>query len=141
MSNATSNPRPIVLIDASSDYGLVLRQLFRQAGVLNAFIHFRSGEDAISFFKEGIQRSEPIPRLILLEIDLPGIDGFQTLSWVRNCPSFVEVPVVMLTKSELQTHIQRAENLKANSFLTKPPSITGLVEIVSGLKEQWLEAE
>ena len=70
---------------------------------------------------------------------MPKMDGFKVLKWIRSNPQFVKLPVVILTTSSMpQGDIERAEQLGASEFLTKPATFDQLVEMVKKIEKNWL---
>ena len=90
------------------------------------------GEDAL------VEAEASMPDLVVLDLNLPGIDGFEVLSWIRNHSKLYNLPVTVLTSSELSCDVQRAFCLGANSFLTKPGGFQDLVETATVIQKYWL---
>ena len=80
---------------------------------------------------------EQLPRLILLDINMPRQNGFETLEALRNSPAFAHLPVIMLTTSSDNEDRQRSLRLGANQFMTKPLSYKQLRQMAHALSEQW----
>jgi CheY-like chemotaxis protein len=101
-----------------------------------------NGDQAIAYLKgEGAfsNRAEyPLPELVLLDLKLPGIDGFQVLRWIRQQPELKALRVVVLTSSDRIQDVNLAYQLGANSFLVKPVDFERFVEISQALKGYWL---
>jgi CheY-like chemotaxis protein len=131
----------LVVEDRDDDVFLVLRS-FERAGVSNPIQVVRNGEDAIAYIKgEGkfTNRAEfPLPELVLLDLKLPGIDGFEVLRWLRMEPGLSGLPVVVLTSSERIRDVNLAYSLGANSFLVKPTDFNQYVEMGSFIYDYWL---
>lgn len=130
--------RPVLLVEDSSDDVLLMRRAFEKAGLQNPLEHAQDGEGAIERLKTYIHSSQPLPVLVLLDIKMPKMDGFETLNWIRSNPETRELPVVMLTSSNLEPDIERSKSLGADSFLTKPPSLEDLTAMVQRLQKRWL---
>jgi CheY-like chemotaxis protein len=98
----------------------------------------RDGESALELLES---EADTPPRLILLDLGLPRMSGFEVLEAVRNHdnPRLRRTPVVVLTTSRAPTDIQRAYDLCANSFVTKPHSPEEFVELVGALRAWWLD--
>lgn len=82
--------------------------------------------------------THPWPRLILLDLKMPRATGFEILKWIRNRPDCKELPVVVLSGSELQEDIRQAYSLGANSYLVKPLGFEALVELLKNITSVWL---
>jgi DNA-binding response OmpR family regulator len=79
-----------------------------------------------------------MPRLVLLDLKMPRLSGFDVLSWLRGEESFRELPVVILTSSSHESDIKRAYDLGAHSYLVKPVGFDALVELAKSLHVYWL---
>ncbi|SFF39627.1 response regulator [Spirosoma endophyticum] len=87
---------------------------------------------------ETLAQSKAMPSLILLDLNMPRLDGFEALQWLRKNPLYQATPVVILTTSEAQEDQQRARELGANEFITKPLDARALGETVTQLRRTWL---
>ncbi len=116
--------RPILLVEDREDDVFLVRRAFEKAYLLNPLQVVRNGEEAVAYLKgEGTYANRagyPLPSLILLDLKLPGMDGFDVLRWIRREPNFGSLPVIVLTSSEQIRDVNRAYQLGANSFLVKP---------------------
>ena len=114
----------ILLIDDDENDIALARRALIQAKILNPLYVLRDGEQAMAYL-EGTgkyrDRSEfPLPDLILLDLKMPRMDGFELLYWVRHQPYLKALRIVVLTSSEDVYDINRAYEMGANSFLMKP---------------------
>ena len=144
------NPPPptpmtsILLVDDDGEDADLIREAFGKVGLGAAFRHVRDGEAAINYLRgndEYAQRDQfPLPTLVLLYLQLPKMSGMDVLSWMRKQPAFKTTIVVVLTGLQLDSEIQRAYLLGANSVLFKGSSQAQLDKKVSLLKDYWLEA-
>lgn len=114
----------ILLVEDDQNDVLLIRRGLTAAGIQNPCHHCPNGEDAIDYLKgEGRYENRtdyPLPALILLDLKLPGKDGFEVLHWIRTHTQFEHIRVVVTTVSTEIRHVNRAYQLGANSFLTKP---------------------
>lgn len=137
-------PKPglILLVDDREEDVLLIRRALNKARVLNRVEVVWSGEEAIAYLTGAgkfSDRSEyPLPALVLLDIKMPGIDGFEVLRWIRTVSLNPTLRVVMLTSSELMRDVNTAYELGANSFLVKPVDFERFVEISQALSGYWL---
>lgn len=138
MATQSITPKPVLLVDDSADDAVLMRRAFRKAGLDNPLVHLQDGETAIVYMKGCIERAEPLPILILLDIKMPRMDGFETLAWVKTCAQLAKVPAVMLTSSSLNQDMTRAKELGADGFLTKPPTLEDLTNLVREVQKRWL---
>jgi len=103
----------------------------------------RDGEEAIAYLSgEGDfadRERFPRPFLLLLDLKMPGADGFEVLRWVRAEPETKRLLVVVLTSSNLQADVDRAYDLGANSYLVKPVSFDEMVNMIQRFEAYWSE--
>lgn len=117
---------------------LVLETL-RDAGVRNNIRIAKNGAEALSFLqREGQYSKMPRPNLILLELDLPKVDGREVLEEIKTDVSLRTIPVLVLTTSQDEKDVQLAYNLQANCYITKPINIDQFVRVVKNIEEFWL---
>src|SRR5438874_1006611 len=114
----------ILLVDDSDNDIMLARRALAQAGIRNPIHVVHDGESAIAYLagtgpyvnRDGY----PLPDLVLLDLKMLGMDGFEVLRWIRRQPSLKALRVVVLTSSEDIYDIGRAYEAGANSFLVKP---------------------
>jgi CheY-like chemotaxis protein len=132
----------ILLAEDNDDHALLTRRAFKQAGLVNPLFVVQDGEEAIAYLTgEGkfANRSEyPLPTLLLLDLKMPRKNGFEVLEWLRGQPSLAALRVVVLTTSDQIHDVNRAYQLGANSFLTKPVDFRDFVQLSSAIKGYWL---
>jgi CheY-like chemotaxis protein len=132
---------PILLIEDNADDALLTRRALEKFRLLNPFHRVESGEQAIAWLERsggrtGGERVVP-PALILLDLRLPRISGLDVLAWIRRQPVLARCPVVVLTGSREAPDVQRAYELGANSYLTKPVRLQQFLELVGTLDLAW----
>jgi two-component system response regulator len=137
-----SNAVEILLVeDNPDDLELALRAL-EKAKVSNRIEVARDGVEALDFiFCEGAhaaRKIEDIPRVIMLDLKLPKIDGLEVLKRVKSDPRTQMIPVVMLTSSKEQRDLAESYRLGANSYIVKPVAFEGFVAAVRDLGMYWL---
>jgi CheY-like chemotaxis protein len=132
----------ILIVEDREDDVLLLQRAFRKASLKNPVQFVRTGEEAIAYLSgEGqfSSRAEfPLPVLILLDLKLPGKDGFEVLSWVRQNDGLQILPVIILTSSNHISDVNRAYRLGANSFLVKDLDFHQTVVLSVVLRDYWL---
>ena len=136
------NYEVILLAEDNEDHVILTKRAFKMAGLLNPLFIVENGEQAIAYLKgEGkfANRSEyPLPTLLLLDLKMPGKNGFEVLQWLRGQPTLSALRVVVLTTSDEIHDVNRAYQLGANSFLTKPVDFRDFVQLSSAVKGYWL---
>jgi CheY-like chemotaxis protein len=134
-----------LLVDDNPDHVLLVQRAFRRAKLLNPMQIVRSGEEAIEYLSGAgkfSNRAEfPLPSLVLLDLKMPGIDGFEVLRWIRRQPATANLRVVVLTTSDETRDIDMAYKCGANWFLVKPSDFDSFVEISRALSGYCLWAD
>jgi CheY-like chemotaxis protein len=132
----------ILLAEDIEDHIMLTRRAFKMAGLLNPVVVVRDGEEAIAYLTgEGkfANRFEyPLPTLLLLDLKMPRKNGFEVLEWLRGKTELSALRVVVLTTSDRIQDVNRAYQLGANSFLTKPVDFRDFVQLSAAIKGYWL---
>jgi CheY-like chemotaxis protein len=138
-----SNPRVILLAEDDPNDVLLIGRAFQKAGLPNVLKIVSDGEQAINYLSgKGTYADRdqfPLPFLILLDLKMPGTDGFEVLQWVRHEEELKRLLIVVLTSSHLQEDVDRAYELGANSYLVKPVSFEEMVHMVQRFEAYWTE--
>jgi len=121
---------------------LLIRRAFSKSNVVNPVQVVRSGEEAIAYLRgtgRYANRPEfPLPSLMLLDLKLIGLDGFEVLKWVRAQPELSSLRIVVLTSSSDIRDVNLAYQLGANSFLVKPVDFDDFLRVAQALQGYWL---
>jgi len=132
----------ILIVEDNTDDVLLIKRAFQQCGVVNPLRFVTDGEQAVAYLKGtgefGDRKKNPLPVLILLDLKMPRMNGFEFLRWLRNEPDLKKIIVVILTSSSESPDINRAYELGANSYLVKPVRFEDLIRIVKELHLYWL---
>src|SRR6266496_4617154 len=132
----------ILLAEDREDDILLIRKAFGKAGVNNPLYVVRDGEEVLAYLRgEGkfFNRDEyPLPDLLLLDLKMPKMDGFDVLRWLRQQTGFSTLRVVVLTSSENIRDVNVAYRLGANSFMVKPLDFQNAIELSKVLRDYWL---
>jgi len=132
----------ILLVEDDEADIFLLRRAFRNARIANPLIEVRDGQAAIQYLSgEGdyAERTRyPIPFMVLLDLRLPKLSGFEVIAWMRDQPQLANLVVVVLTASDHVPDVTKARDLGANSYLVKPGNFEELVEMVKRIKGRWL---
>ena len=136
------NAVEILLVeDSPQDLELALRAL-KKANISNAIHVARDGAEALEFiFCEGphaARRIEQAPKVILLDLKLPKVDGLEVLKRIKTDPRTKHIPVVILTSSKEQRDVVESYHLGGNSYIVKPVNFEGFVKAVGELGFYWL---
>jgi len=135
------NPKPISILLVEDNPGDVrLTQEALKAGkVLNTLRVVGDGMEALAVLRrQGRHRDVPRPDLVLLDLNLPRMDGTQVLQEVKRDPELAIIPIVVLTSSKAEEDIVKSYNLHANSYITKPVELERFMQVVRSIGEYWL---
>jgi len=132
----------ILLAEDREDDILLIRRAFEKAAIKNPLFVVRNGDEAISYLsgvgKYGLRDEFPLPDLLLLDLKMPGADGFEVLRWLRLQPGLRSLRVVVLTASNEIRDVQKAYQLGANSFMVKPTDFQDTTQMAKTLTDYWL---
>jgi two-component system response regulator len=144
-SRPVSNSRPFVILladDDPDDRDLALRAL-RETKVSVEIRFVVNGQELLHYLRrEGAfacKATAPTPDLILMDLNMPTLDGREALRQIKTDPSLLGTPVVILTSSKNETDVLLAETLGADLFLTKPVTFEELVPVMHRIRERWIE--
>lgn len=135
--------RNLLLIEDESADALLIRRALEKAGLNFKLSRLSHGDEAIDYLSGAPpfedRETHPLPDVILLDIKLPRRTGFEVLEWLRSQPAGLSrIPVVMLTSSRHSVDVNRAYDLRANGYLTKPDTAHQLQEMLVDFKKYWL---
>ena len=141
--NTPRSVQPILLVeDSADDYEATIRA-FKKANLHNPVTWCSSGRDAIDFLKgedayKDTSDAEK-PGLILLDLNMPGLDGRKTLQLIKENEKLKRIPIIILTTSSDERDVEVCYQLGANTYVQKPVSFEGLIEAIKRIKEYWFE--
>ena len=129
----------ILLVEDNEGDIILTKEALSDAQIKNKVTVAKDGEDAIRFVNAGLQ-NEPdlLPDLILLDINLPKVDGKEVLHYLKNNPSLRKIPVVMLTTSSSELDVVDSYNNYANCFITKPVDFNKFFDVVRMIEDYWI---
>jgi two-component system, response regulator len=137
-----NNSLILVVEDSDEEFELILRS-FRKAGLLNPFFRCEEGEQAISYLFQKTPYMDPLlyprPGIILLDLNLPGIDGREVLTEVKNHKTLKTIPVVILTNSDSEEDIATCYRAGANSYIRKPVTAEKYASALQIIADYWLK--
>ena len=132
----------VLHVDDDSNDTALLEAARRKAGVEFRLENVGDGDQAVAYLSGSgpyaNRNNHPWPDLILLDLKMPRATGFEILKWIRNRADCKNVPVVVLSGSELQEDMRQAYRLGANSYLVKPLGFDALVNLVKSFTKNWL---
>ena len=123
----------ILHVEDDPNDALLFQHACRKADLGFELQAVNDGDQAVAYLRGSEafadRKKHPFPHLILLDLKMPRLSGFDVLAWVRNEPAFKNMPIIVLTSSNHETDIKRAYDLGANSYLVKPVGFDALVDI------------
>ncbi len=137
------NKPTILYIEDDSNDVLLFQQACRKLESELNVTSVGDGDEAIAYLNRDAPfadpRQHPTPVLVLLDLKMPRMNGFEVLSWMRNDPRYRSLPVVVFSSSNHPADVRRAYELGANSFLLKPVGFEALVGVARALQLYWLK--
>jgi CheY-like chemotaxis protein len=138
----------LLIEDSPSDANLIIKGFnqsnvkgFNQDRIPNNLHWIEDGETAMEYlYQQDEYASVPRPDLILLDLNLPGMDGREVLAAVKSDPSLKLIPVVILTTSADEHDVLRSYNLNANCYVTKPLDVHQFIQVVELISTFWVAA-
>ncbi len=133
----------ILMIDDSKEDFEFAKKSFHKAGLNSALLHAENGKEGLDYlFRRGkfaSEKSTLLPRMILLDISMPDMDGMEVLKQIKANKTTQGIPVIMLSSSVEGKDIKQCYELGADSYIAKPVSINGLFRAIEMLKNYWFE--
>ena len=141
----TKTPRVILYAEDDENDRAILRHVFSQCGLKHILVQVESGHAVVDYL-EGkgtyVNRSiYPEADLLLLDLKMPGMDGFDVLAWLRNYPAMAHFPVVVLSGSILERDRKKALSLGARAYYAKAVNPRDTKEMLLNVCRTWLEEE
>jgi CheY-like chemotaxis protein len=141
--NKNHKPITILLADDDPEDRMLARDALQESRVANRLDMVVDGEELLDYLhRRGAYeslRDTPLPGLILLDLNMPRKDGREALREIKGDPHLRRIPVVVLTTSRAEEDIYRTYDLGVNSFITKPVTFDGLVDVIKALSRYWVE--
>lgn len=135
---------PLVLSaeDEESD-AIILQRAFKRANVPNALVIVKDGQEAVDYLSGSDpyldRREHPLPGLILLDLKMPRMSGFDVLSWIAKRPELGSIPVVVLSSSSSDADIRKALQMGAQEYFVKPNGLDQYAPLVHAWRSRWLD--
>ena len=121
----------VLLVEDDPGDVLMTREAFEDYKLTNQLHVVQDGADAMAFLRqEGEYADVPRPDLVLLDLNLPRMDGREVLQAIKSDPELASIPVVVLTTSEAEEDVLRSYSLHANAYVTKPVDFERFIDVV-----------
>jgi two-component system, chemotaxis family, response regulator Rcp1 len=129
----------ILLVEDNPGDARLTVEAFKEGKVMNNLTVVNDGVDALRFLRrQGPYGEAVVPDLILLDLNLPKMDGRQVLAEIKADPLLMRIPVVVLTTSASQDDITRAYGSHANCYITKPVDLDQFLRVIQSIETFWL---
>jgi len=133
--------RPVEILLAEDNPGdaELTRKALERGNIINNLHVVEDGVEAVAYLRQEEEYADkPRPDLVLLDLDMPRMDGREVLEEIKDDEDLRRIPVVVMTSSEAEEDIVQSYDLHANAYLTKPVDFGGFMDIVSSIEEFWL---
>jgi CheY-like chemotaxis protein len=138
-----AKPITILLADDDADDRLLAQDALAESRLVNDLHFVEDGEELMEYLqRRGVYANpakSPRPGLILLDLNMPRKDGREALREIKADPNLRQIPVVVLTTSKAEEDVFRSYDLGVSSFITKPVTFEGLVQVMRTLGRYWIE--
>lgn len=135
----------ILVVDDSEDDALFVRRALEKAGMGKSCQMVRDGEEAIRYLQgEGVyadRQTHPFPTLILSDLKMPRMSGFELLRWVRKHRECSVIPTILFTSSAVESDVREAYELGANAYMVKPTSAKEFEDLLRITYQYWTRCE
>ena len=139
MIRTASEPVEILLVEDNPGDHRLTQEALKEGKVHHKMSWARDGVEALDFLKRrGDHAAAPRPDIILLDLNLPKMDGREVLSAIKQDPDLRSIPVVVLTTSKAEEDVLRSYQLHANCYVTKPVDLDKFIVVVQSIDRFWL---
>lgn len=143
MKHKDSKAIEILIADDDAEDRMLIRDALHESRLKNGLKFVEDGEQLLDYLhntgKFADKEKYPRPGIILLDLNMPKKDGREALKEIKQDPKLRTIPIVVLTTSKAEEDILKTYNLGVSSFITKPVTFEGLVEVMRTLNKYWFE--
>jgi CheY-like chemotaxis protein len=140
----TKNTVTILLAEDDYDDRYLISEALDESGVETQLYIVENGEDLLDYLKgrgKYSDRSEfPLPNMILLDLNMPLMDGREALAEIKKDRDLRRIPIVVLTTSQAEEDVQATYDLGITGFITKPMTFSGLVDVMKSVGNYWFDS-
>lgn len=138
-SSAKMRPAEILLVEDNPGDAQLAREALDESKFRNNLHHVLDGDAALDYvYRRGPYEDAVRPDLILLDLNLPGMDGREVLRVLKNDADLKKIPIVILTTSDAEDDVKKTYDLHANCYITKPIDFEQFVHVVRSIENFWL---
>jgi CheY-like chemotaxis protein len=131
-------PIEILLVEDNLGDARLILETFKDGKIQNRLHLAKDGAKGLEYLYACLEDGgPPLPELILMDLNLPGMDGWELLQTIKSDPALRCIPVVILTSSESERDIRRSYELSANCYLTKPVELAAFMTVVLSIEHFW----
>jgi CheY-like chemotaxis protein len=142
MTIMRKDPITILMADDDDDDYVLTKKALKESKLLNTLIRVKDGEELIDYLlARGAYEGKAVarPGVILLDLNMPRMDGREALKVIKSEPTLSNIPVVVFTTSKAEEDVYRSYQLGGNSFITKPVTFENLITVMKTLGLYWFE--
>ena len=136
-------PITVLIADDDPEDQMLIEDAFEESSLVNTLVFVKDGEELLDYLHRRNRYSNPSasprPGLILLDLNMPRKDGREALKEIKSDPELRQIPIVVMTTSKAAEDVLRTYDLGVNSFITKPVTFEGLVDVVKMLGRYWFQ--
>lgn len=136
-------PITILIADDDADDRMLIEDAFEESRLSNPLAFVEDGEQLLAFLRREspyeLLKGHPMPGLIILDLNMPKMDGRTALSHLKADPELQRIPVIVLTTSQAEEDILKTYGLGVSSFISKPVTFDGLVDVVKAIGQYWIQ--
>ncbi len=133
---------PILAAEDETSDAMILKLAFQRANLPHPLVVVGNGQEAVDYLRgsgrHGDRSLYPLPGLIVLDLKMPRMNGFDVLEWLARQPECKEIPAVILSSSSDESDMRKARELGAREYFVKPHAFSDLIAIVQQLHTRWL---
>lgn len=143
MNSVTASQTILIVDDSDDDFDATVRALTKDTNLKNPIRRCEDGRESLDYlFRRGRYSGSdaaPRPGIIMLDLNMPGIDGREVLEEIKGDPQLRSIPTIVMTNSNDERDIEECYDIGANTFIRKPLDLTGFFAAMARLKEYWFE--
>lgn len=137
-----NDPITILMADDDDDDYLLTKKALKENNLINELVHVRDGEQLLHYLRgegEYAEAKPPRPGVVLLDLNMPRMDGREALKAIKSDPTLNGIPIVIFTTSKAEEDVYRSYQLGSNSFITKPVTFENLIKVMKTIGSYWFE--
>lgn len=139
MSSKPGKPVDILLVEDNPGDVRLIQEAMKDSKIYNSVYVVKDGQEALDFlYKNGEYKDSPKPDLILLDLNLPKVNGQEVLERIKSDAVLRKIPIIILTTSKADEDVLMSYALHANCFITKPADFDQFIQVINMIQNFWL---